>query len=62
MTETAERIIQNHFSCGADKIEKTMEEIMELRRLTIKDKELITALFTDVFTNEPWNDDWSDTA
>ena len=35
---------------------------MELRRLTIKDKELITALFTDVFTNEPWNDDWSDTA
>ena len=34
---------------------------MELRRLTGKDRELITALFVDVFTNEPWNDDWSDT-
>ena len=33
---------------------------MELRRLTTGDRELITALFRDVFTNEPWNDDWSD--
>ena len=33
---------------------------MELRKLTVKDKTLITALFRDVFTNEPWNDDWSD--
>ncbi|MBR5345372.1 MAG: GNAT family N-acetyltransferase [Clostridia bacterium] len=34
---------------------------MELRRLTIGDREAITRLFLDVFTNEPWNDDWSDT-
>lgn len=35
---------------------------MELRELTIRDRELITQLFTDVFTSEPWNDDWSDAA
>ena len=34
---------------------------MELKVLSIKDKEIVTALFKDVFTNEPWNDDWSDT-
>ena len=35
---------------------------MELKELSIKDKEIVTALFKDVFTNEPWHDDWSDTA
>ena len=25
------------------------------------DREIITELFTDAFTGEPWNDDWSDT-
>ena len=33
---------------------------MELRVLTLKDREIITELFRDVFTHEPWNDDWSD--
>lgn len=33
---------------------------MELRRLSIDDKEEIKALFKGVFTGEPWNDDWSD--
>ena len=33
---------------------------MELKRLTLRDREQITALFLDVFTHEPWNDDWSD--
>ena len=33
---------------------------MELKKLTIQDKAIITHLFTEVFTNEPWNDDWSD--
>ena len=33
---------------------------MELRVLTIRDREIMTALFRDVFTHEPWNDDWSD--
>lgn len=33
---------------------------MELKILSIRDKELITALFKDVFTQDPWNDDWSD--
>ena len=32
---------------------------MELRKLTVADREIITELFRDVFTNEPWNDDWS---
>jgi aminoglycoside 6'-N-acetyltransferase I len=36
--------------------------IMELSVLTIADRARITALFYDVFTNEPWNDDWSDAA
>lgn len=31
-----------------------------LRKLTPQDKQLITELFTDVFTGEPWHDDWSD--
>ena len=35
---------------------------MELKELSIKDKEIVTALFKDVFTNEPWHDDWNDTA
>ncbi len=35
---------------------------MELRKLTVHDREIITELFRDVFTNEPWNDDWSDPA
>lgn len=33
---------------------------MELKRLSIDDKEAIKELFTGVFTGEPWNDDWSD--
>ena len=33
---------------------------MELRVLTIRDREAVTKLFRDVFTGEPWNDDWSD--
>jgi aminoglycoside 6'-N-acetyltransferase I len=33
---------------------------MELGKLTGADREIITELFRDVFTNEPWNDDWSD--
>ena len=35
--------------------------MLKLKRLTIKDKEIITDVFTSVFTKEPWNDDWSDT-
>ena len=35
--------------------------MLNLKRLTIKDKEIITEVFTSVFTKEPWNDDWSDT-
>ena len=35
---------------------------MELRVLTASDREIITELFRDVFTHEPWNDDWSDRA
>ena len=31
-----------------------------LKRLSIDDKEKIKAVFTDVFTREPWYDDWSD--
>jgi aminoglycoside 6'-N-acetyltransferase I len=34
---------------------------MELRKLTIRNRRIITALFRDVFTNAPWYDDWSDT-
>ena len=34
--------------------------MLKLKRLTIKDKEIITDVFTSVFTKEPWNDDWSD--
>lgn len=33
---------------------------MELKRLSIEDKEAIKALFKGVFTGDPWNDDWSD--
>lgn len=33
---------------------------MEFRLLSIQDKEPVTALFRDVFTEDPWNDDWSD--
>lgn len=33
---------------------------MELKKLSINDKEAIKELFTGVFTGEPWNDDWSD--
>ena len=35
---------------------------MELRELTIRDRDSIANLFRDVFANEPWNDDWSDRA
>ena len=35
--------------------------MLSLKRLSIKDKEIITDVFTSVFTKEPWNDDWSDT-
>ena len=35
---------------------------MELSLLTSADRARITALFYDVFTNDPWNDDWSDAA
>ncbi|MCR4557953.1 MAG: GNAT family N-acetyltransferase [Saccharofermentans sp.] len=31
-----------------------------LKRLSIDDKEEIKAVFTGVFTKEPWCDDWSD--
>ena len=34
---------------------------MELRVLSLSDREEITAKFTRVFTAEPWCDDWSDT-
>ena len=34
---------------------------MTVKKLSIKDKKIITAVFTSVFTKEPWNDDWSDT-
>ena len=34
---------------------------MELKKLTLEDRRIITELFSSVFTNEPWNDDWSDT-
>ena len=33
---------------------------MELKQLSIDDKETIKALFSRVFTNAPWYDDWSD--
>ena len=36
--------------------------MLELKRLSIKDKEIITDVFTSVFTKAPWNDDWSDKA
>ena len=32
---------------------------MELKELSLQDRERITALYMDVFTREPWNDDWS---
>jgi len=32
----------------------------KLKRLGIEDKEEIKAVFTGVFTKEPWCDDWSD--
>ncbi len=35
--------------------------MLELKKLSIKDKEIIKELFTSVFTKAPWNDDWSDT-
>jgi len=35
---------------------------MELKVLSLADKELIKEFFTSVFTKEPWNDDWSDKA
>ena len=36
------------------------EAAMELKKLTVQDRGIITDLFKDVFTHEPWNDDWSD--
>lgn len=35
---------------------------MQLKALTPRDREAVTRLFADVFTNPPWNDDWSDAA
>ena len=35
---------------------------MELKTLTPGNKAAITALFSDVFSHEPWNDDWRDAA
>ena len=35
--------------------------MLSIKRLSIKDKEIITDVFTSVFTKAPWNDDWSDT-
>ena len=40
---------------------RELKKNMELRKLTIRDRKIITELFCNVFTNEPWNDDWSDT-
>ena len=34
--------------------------MLQLKRLSVKDKEAITDVFISVFTKEPWNDDWSD--
>ena len=34
--------------------------MLELKRLSLEDKEAITDVFVGVFTKEPWNDDWSD--
>ncbi len=31
-----------------------------LKKLDIKDKEIIKPFFLEIFTKEPWNDDWSD--
>ncbi len=36
--------------------------MLEVKRLSIKDKEIITDVFVGVFTKVPWNDDWSDKA
>ena len=36
--------------------------MLEVKRLSIKDKEIITDVFVSVFTKVPWNDDWSDKA
>ena len=36
--------------------------MLSIKRLSIKDKEIITDVFTSVFTKAPWNDDWSDKA
>ena len=33
---------------------------MELKRLSLNDKDAIKVLFAGVFTGNPWNDDWSD--
>ena len=35
--------------------------MLNVKRLSINDKKIITDVFTSVFTKEPWNDDWSDT-
>ena len=34
--------------------------MLNLKKLSIRDKEIITDMFISVFTKEPWNDDWSD--
>lgn len=36
--------------------------MLNLKRLSINDKEIIKKLFTGVFTIAPWYDDWSDAA
>ena len=35
--------------------------MLNVKRLSINDKKIITDVFVSVFTKEPWNDDWSDT-
>ena len=37
-----------------------LKQMYELRRIGLNERDIITKLFKDVFTNEPWNDDWSD--
>ena len=35
--------------------------MLSIKRLSIKDKKIITDVFVGVFTKAPWNDDWSNT-
>lgn len=55
--ETADRIAALIPGC---RCEEGREKPMELKRLSLADRERISALFCDVFTHAPWHDDWSD--